>query len=131
MITITPIYAACIAILMAVLATATSMTRGQTNILLGDGEDPTLRVAIRRFGNLSEFAAVALLLLLLLELQGLNAFWLHVYGATFVALRLIHAAVLRSHGTLPTALMVGRFVGSAGTSLLMIAGAATLLVRAL
>ncbi|MEM6914767.1 MAG: MAPEG family protein [Pseudomonadota bacterium] len=126
--TITPIYAALIAILMAVLSTMTAMTRGKTGIALGDGGNVHMALAARRFGNLSEYAAMALVLLLLMELAGVPAVWLHTYGVALVALRLLHPFILFESTEAPRHMKVGRFIAGAGTAALLLVAGATLLL---
>ena len=126
---ISPLYVAIIAVLMAVLSTATGAMRGKTSIALGDGGHSGMALAIRRFGNLSEYAAMALLILVLMELQGVQERWLHLYGILLVAFRLLHPVVLFDTMDAPAWRKAGRFVSAAGTALLILAGAALLVLR--
>ncbi|EDQ34638.1 putative relative of glutathione S-transferase, MAPEG superfamily [Hoeflea phototrophica DFL-43] len=127
-VTITPIYAAAIALLMAALSTWTGVMRGKTGVALGDGGNAAMALAIRRFGNLSEYAAVAILLLLLMELRGIEDHLLHAYGIVLVLLRLIHPIVLFDDTNAPAWKKAGRFVSAAGTAALLIIGAVTLIM---
>ncbi|MEO0636821.1 MAG: MAPEG family protein [Pseudomonadota bacterium] len=122
MLTISPIYVAAIAILMAVLSTRVGILRGKHNVALGDGGNAELALGIRRFGNLSEYAAMAALLLVMMELVGVAPYWLHAYGITLVALRLIHPIILFDSMDAPLWKKGGRFVAAAGTAALMMAG---------
>lgn len=124
---ITPIYAALIAILMAILATIASLQRGRLNIALGDGGSPEMLLASRRFGNLSEYAAMVLFMMMLLELRGMNALSLHLFGSTLVALRILHPIVLFSKMDSPMWKKFGRFIAGAGTAVLLIIAAVVLL----
>lgn len=122
-ITITLIYAAGVAVLMAVLSTMAAMKRGATGIALGDGGDPGLALTLRRFGNLSEYAAMAIVMLLLMELSGVPSMWLHVYGIALVAVRLLHPFVLFDSMDASLGLKLGRFIAGAGTAgLLLVSG---------
>ena len=125
---ITPIYAAMLAILMAVLSTRVGILRGKYNVALGDGGEPGLALPIRHFGNLSEYAAMAVVVLLLMELRGVDAFWLHLYGGGLVVLRLLHPVVLFDRMDAPFWKKAGRFVAAAGTAALLSGGAVLLLV---
>lgn len=125
---ITPVYAAIIAVLMAVMATRTAMLRGKYDTGLGDGGHAELRLWRRRFGNLSEYAAMVLLLMLLMELKGATTFWLHAYGVVFVALRLLHPFVLFDDTKVPLAIKLGRGLAGAGTALLLVIGAVALVL---
>jgi len=126
--TVTPIYAAALALLMAALSTYTGFMRGKTAIALGDGGDKGLALAIRRFGNLSEYAAMAVLLLLLMELRGVDAYYLHAYGTALLVFRLIHPVILFDTMEAPQWKKAGRFVSAAGTAMLLVIGAIALLL---
>lgn len=128
-VTITPIYAAAIAILMAVLSTRVGILRGKHAVALGTGEVRSLSLGIRRFGNLAEYAAMAIVILLLLEIRGLPALWLHGYGIALLICRLIHPVILFDDMSAPLWKKAGRFVSAAGTAGLLFAGAVVLLVR--
>ena len=125
---VTPTYVALIAILMALLGVAASMGRGTHATALGHGENAVLELKLRRFGNLSEWAAMALLVLLMLELSGVSAWWLHAYGIALVALRLLHPFVLFASMEAPMWQKAGRFVAAAGTAMLILAGSVVLLI---
>lgn len=125
---ITPLYAAAIAILMAVLSTWAGAMRGKTAVALGDGGNAELALAIRRFGNLSEYAAVILLLMLIMELRGYSAQVLHLYGGALLALRLIHPLILFDDTDAPVWKKAGRFVSASGTALLLIIGAVAIVL---
>jgi len=120
MISVTLIYAGAIAVLMAVLSTMAAMKRGQTGVAVGDGGNPGLALSLRRFGNLSEYAAMAILMLLLMELAGVPAVWLHVYGIALVAVRLLHPFILFDSMDASAVMKLGRFVAGAGTALLLL-----------
>ena len=125
---VAPLYVAIIAILMAVLSTLTGAMRARAEVALGDGGNTRLALAIRRFGNLSEYAAMALLVLAMMEVQGIAERWLHLYGGLLVALRLLHPLVLFDDMGAPAWKKAGRFVSAAGTALLMLIGAIALIV---
>jgi uncharacterized membrane protein YecN with MAPEG domain len=91
---ITSLYAAAIAVLMTVLSTRVATLRGKHGVALGDGGLSGFLIAQCRSGILSEHAALILLLMLLLELQGVAAIWLHLYGTTFLAFRLTRSILL-------------------------------------
>jgi len=121
--TITSIHAAIINVLMAVLSTLTAMTCGKTHVALVDGGNPEMALAMRRFGNLSEYAAMAALMLLLMELVGIPPVWIHTYGIALVALRLLHPFILFNDMSAPMVKKLGRFVAGVGTAgLLLISG---------
>ena len=51
--------------------------------MLGDGGSSELLQSMRAHGNLMEHAPIALILLLLLEMQGVVDWKLHLIGSTF------------------------------------------------
>ncbi|WP_169567084.1 MAPEG family protein [Sneathiella limimaris] len=128
---VTPIYVALIAILMAVLSSQTAMARRRNRIALGDEGNAELVLASRRFGNLIEYAPIMLLLLFFMELQGIASVWLHLYGAVFVLLRIIHAISLFGTLKVPEWKRIGRTISAGGTMLMLLIGAAVNLIAAL
>jgi len=126
-ISITPIYVALIALWMVYLAVRVAQGRGKFSVSLGDGGNEDLNVRVRGFGNLIEYAPMALLILLLLELQGLPDLWLHIYGGVLVVLRIIHPLALFGQTTPTKMQRLGRMVSAGGTLLLLLIGAAALL----
>ncbi|MEM6694579.1 MAG: MAPEG family protein [Pseudomonadota bacterium] len=130
-VTVTLIYAGIIAVLMAVLSTLTAVKRGSTGVALGDGGNAGLALAIRRFGNLSEYAAMAVVMLLLMELAGVAPGWLHAYGIALVAVRLLHPFILFDSMEASSAMKVGRFAAGAGTAALLLVSGIVLVVISL
>ena len=127
-VTITPLYAAMIAILMVVLSVRAGLLRGKYGVALGDGGERELALGIRRFGNLSEYAAMALVVMLLLELSGTGAVWLHAYGIALIAFRLLHPIVLFDNEGATRMKKIGRAVAAGGTAILLFAGAVALIL---
>ena len=125
---VTALYAAIIAIVMAVLSTIVAVLRSRHEVALGEGKSGELALPIRRFGNLTEYAPIVILLLLLMENAGVSAGALHAYGSVFVVLRIIHPLILFDTMGAPIWKKAGRFVSGAGTALLMLIGAGVLLV---
>lgn len=107
------------ALLLLVLAYNVGSRRGAQNQLQpGDMGDAVLTRAIRAHANFAEYAPVVLLLLLVLALLGVEPLWLHLYGATFTAGRVI-GAVGMMRAKHPNAL---RFAGNAVTGLALAVG---------
>ncbi|WP_417451862.1 MAPEG family protein [Kordiimonas sp.] len=88
--TITLITASFLGLLLIYLSFNVSKHRGRAKVSIGDGGDDQLAHAIRAHGNLIEFAPMALILLGLLEYQGLTPIIVIVLGAAFVLGRLMH-----------------------------------------
>ncbi|MEO1110516.1 MAG: MAPEG family protein [Pseudomonadota bacterium] len=127
-ISITLIYAAIIAALMAILSTMAAMKRGTTRIALGDGGNRDLALSLRRFGNLSEYAAMAIVMLLLMEMAGVAPVWLHAYGIALISVRLLHPFILFDTMEASSAMKFGRFVAGAGTAALLLVSGVVLVV---
>lgn len=114
---ITLVFAALHALLMLALLARISRHRHGHRIGLGDGGDPLLMRKIRVHANFVEHAPFALLLLCLLELNGLAPAWLWTLGGALLLGRVMHAVGLsRSGGH-----SVGRFWGTALTWLVLLA----------
>ena len=87
---ITPVYAAILAVFYIVMSFYVIITRARTDVLVGDGGNMDMLVAIRRHGNMAEYMPFAILMMALGELSGLGAIWLHISGVALVAGRLVH-----------------------------------------
>jgi uncharacterized membrane protein YecN with MAPEG domain len=88
---ITPIYAASLALLFTALSMRVISYRIAHRVSLGDAGNKGLLKRMRAQANCAEYAPFGLLLLLLLELQGVEALWLHLLGVTLTLGRLAHA----------------------------------------
>lgn len=123
----TAVYAAALAVVGGVLAARVSVTRAKTKVSLGPGNDPTLLVRIRQFGNFAENVPLALVLMLLAEAQGLGAGWLHAAGALLLAARLVHPFGLDAARVATPA----RIAGATGTRIAMVIPVVAILAHAL
>ena len=115
---ITALYAGLLGILFLILAFRVVAIRRVTEIGLGDGGNPLLFTRIRIHGNAAEYVPFALVLMLLLELNGGSPRLLHGLGIALVVGRLAHAQGLsQTSGVSP-----GRLVGNVLTwSVILIA----------
>jgi uncharacterized protein len=95
----TLLFAALCALLHVALTLLVIQRRAQSGVDLLDGGDQRLLQRIRAHGNFSETAPMALLLLALLELSGLQAAWLLTLGALFITGRVFHAWSLLTNNT--------------------------------
>lgn len=115
-VTITPLYAGLLGLLIIVLAGLVVRQRWRHQVGLGDGGQETLGRAIRVHANSIENVPLALLLLLLAELTGTPALVLHVAGITLLIARLLHAwGLTRGSGS-----SFGRFWGTLVTWVLIV-----------
>ena len=113
---ITLLYTSLITILAIFLAFRNGLIRGKTKTMLGDGDSSELLQSIRAHGNLMEHAPIALILFLLLEMQGVVDWKLHLIGSAFFLCRILHAyGIIISRESTPY-----RLVGALGSWLLML-----------
>lgn len=120
---ITGIYAALAAILVLVLALRVSAIRHGKRVGVGDGGDHDIVRRVRAHANAIENLPLALVLLLVLELNQTQALWLHVFGCVLILGRVLHAIAMSVNSGAST----GRFLGSLLTWLAMFAMAVLLL----
>ncbi len=90
----TALYAGVLGILAIALGAGSGFLRFKTGVSIGDGGDPKQLVAVRRHGNFIEWVPIALILLGVLELNGVGATPLHVMGGALVVGRVAHAVGL-------------------------------------
>lgn len=88
---ITSIYAALSSLLIVWLSFNVVKLRQSGRVILGDGGNSELQVAIRAQGNATEYIPISLILLLLLELSKGNALMLHIGGVALLIGRSLHA----------------------------------------
>ncbi|MEQ8857646.1 MAG: MAPEG family protein [Pseudomonadales bacterium] len=124
---ITPIYAGALALLFVALSVRTLRLRRRLGIAIGDGGDDLMLRAMRAHANFAEYTPLALLLVLMLELQGGSPWQVHALGAMLLAGRTLHAFgvsrtperyVYRVSGmALTFTVIIGAALGAAGLSL--------------
>jgi uncharacterized protein len=108
---ITALYAALCAFIVLTLAVRVMVMRFRMRTGIGDGGDSRLARAIRIHGNAIEYVPIALVLLLVAELDGARPALLHGCGIVLVVARIAHAlGLVRSPG-----LSLGRGIGVTGT----------------
>ena len=113
----TLIFAAIFGILHVVFTLRVGAYRFSSKISLGDGGDKELRNRTRAHGNFIENAPMALLLLLLNELNGLGQDALLALGSVFLAARLLHYVMIVSR-SLPIILRPISMLGTLGVILI-------------
>lgn len=125
MIHITGLYAALGALLILLLAARVIWLRNTRKVGIGSGGDEQLARAIRAHANAIEYLPIALLLLLILELDQTRPALLHLFGIVLIVARIIHALGLSAK----SGYSVGRAIGIALTFLVILAMALLLLWR--
>ena len=78
---------------------------------IGDGGSKEMLLSMRRHANFVEYVPLALLLIALLEMNGVSPTVIHTLGAALVFCRISHAFGLRADKMVT----LGRFIGHAGT----------------
>ncbi len=91
MLTITPVYAAILAILFMRLTVRVIKTRRQEKVAIGDGGNIKLQRAIAAHANFAQYAPFGLLLIAFIELQSTPIYIVHIIALTLLIGRLIHA----------------------------------------
>lgn len=113
---ITALWTGLLGLLMLALAMQVVRARVTENVIFGDGGSVVMLQRIRVHANFTEYVPMGLLLLLVLELNGTSAMWLHGLGGSLFLARLLHAFGLATNtGTSP-----GRFVGTILTWLMLL-----------
>lgn len=87
----TSIYAGLCGLLMAWLAVQTIKVRRANRVKLGDGGNFALQSAMRAQGNFAEYMPIVLILLFLLEYNGMYYLVIHAFGIAFLVGRWKHA----------------------------------------
>lgn len=88
---ITSIYASLSALLIVRLSLSVIKLRRENRVSVGDGGNEALQLAIRAHSNAVEYIPMALMLLLMLELNGAPKMLIHILGATLLIGRILHA----------------------------------------
>jgi hypothetical protein len=88
-ISITALYAAILALIVVALGINVTMHRVKLGVPLGDGGNPQMLRMIRLHGNACEYVPLAVLLLLIYEVNGGWHTALHIIGIALVVGRLL------------------------------------------
>jgi uncharacterized protein len=115
---ITALWAGLLGIFMLLLGGRVVLLRNSENVLFGDGGNVALLQRMRVHGNFIENVPMALLLMLVLELNGTAPLLLNALGGSLLVARVLHAIGLSS----TTGRSVGRFIGTVATWLVLTAG---------
>ena len=113
---VTAMFAAIFAVLHVIFTMRVGGYRFRSGISLGDGGDKELLNRIRAHGNFIEQVPIALLLLLLNELNGLSDTYLLALGGTLLAARITHYLMIVSRN-LPIVLRPISMIGTLGVIL--------------
>lgn len=87
---ITALYALLLTLIGSYLAFRAGSLRGKTGISIWYGDNQQLALEMRRHGNFVEFVPLALILMAIVELNGISPWVLHVAGVMLVVSRVLH-----------------------------------------
>lgn len=114
---ITPVYAGLLGIMLVTLSWRIMRMRARLEVMVGDGGERDLNVAVRMQGNFIEYVPMALMLLYFNEALGWNAWIIHGLAILLIAARVAHV-----HGmSQENAMGVGRRLGARMTFVIIIA----------
>lgn len=127
MLIVTPIYAAALALVFVWLSVRVISARGKHNVWIGTGDDAHVHRLVRAQANCAEYGPIAILLILMMELQDVANWGLHLAGATLLVGRVLHGIAL----AWDVKRSLTRAAGMILTLLVLIGSALTLLATAL
>lgn len=113
--TITVLYAGILGLMSFGVAFPAGQLRGKTGISVGDGGNTDLLLAMRRQANFLEVVPLALILIALLEMNGVRTVAIHAFGIALITFRIVHAFALKAD----TVSNPGRAIGAGGSALLV------------
>jgi uncharacterized membrane protein YecN with MAPEG domain len=91
LVSLSALYAAVLALIVTALAINVTVHRGKFGINLGDNNHPQMLRMVRMHGNAAEQIPLALVLMLVFEINGGSHTALHIAGTALVISRLLHA----------------------------------------
>jgi uncharacterized membrane protein YecN with MAPEG domain len=110
---ITALYAGLLGLVSLGVSFPAGSLRGKLGVSIGDGGNKDLLLAMRRHANFVEYVPLALILIAVLELNGVAARALHILGAVLVIARVAHAFGIKADSMKS----LGRLAGAGGTLL--------------
>ena len=118
---ITALYAGILMIFALALSFRAGGFRGKTGISVGHGEPVNMNLTqrVRVHQNFLEYVPMAIILMGIIELNGGNATFLHVFGVVLIISRIAHAIGLK-HDNMRHP---GRAIGAGGTALISVVAA--------
>lgn len=123
---VTALYGGLAGLMILALAALVVRARWRYRTTLGVGTEPGMERAVRVHANFVEYVPLAVLLMLLCELNGASPALLHGAGILLIASRSLHAWGLSQ----TSGRSFGRFYGTAGTWLTVLSLSGDLLLRA-
>jgi uncharacterized protein len=121
---ITALYAGALGILLVLISVRVSVLRGKFKVMFGDGGQEDLLRAIRGQGNFIEYVPLALLLIGIVEWEGMRPWVVHTLAGGLLASRVIHYWGLTARQN------AGRGIGTTVTWLVLVIAGLIILYRA-
>ena len=90
MLHITPFYAGIFGLMLVGLSWRIMKMRAKLDVMVGDGGERNLDVAVRIQGNFIEYVPMALLLMAFCELEGWSPAIIHAFGLSLLVARVAH-----------------------------------------
>jgi len=87
---ISTLYVAVLGLMFIPFTAYVGAYRAKNNILIMDGGDPEMTRRIRAQANFIETVPLAVILIILMEINGAGSTWLHSLGAVLVVARFVH-----------------------------------------
>jgi len=122
---ITALFAGLLVLLYLALGWRVVKERRRHQTGLGSGGHESLERAIRVHANFIEYVPLALVLLLIMEINQLPAWALWIYGAALLIARVLHAQGLGS----ASGKSFGRFYGTLTTWILLTVGSLAVIIQ--
>ena len=113
---VTALYAGILGLMAMALSSMVGTRRGKTGISIGDGGDAEMLLAVRRHANFIEYVPLILILVGLLEVNGISATAVHAMLGALVFFRIAHAQGLKAD----TMQGIGRLIGAMGTAIVLV-----------
>lgn len=125
---ITMLYAGVLAIgFLALSVRVVQMRSGKTGIGLGDGGNSEMLRRMRGHANFAEYVPLILIMMAMLESNGLAKWAIHALGSTLLVARILHGIALSyTRKWIP-----GRFLGALLTFVLLLVGGGLCIWQAL
>ena len=110
---ITMLYAGALSLVLLVLAVRVIQARGATKVFMGDGGNDLMIRRMRGQANFIEYVPMILILMGLLERDGVAPWVLHALGGALLAGRLAHAYAFGFAQNSPPARFLGAVLSTA------------------
>jgi len=111
---LTGLYAAVLATMFIALRIQVSIMRGKTGISILHGDNIDLALRIRRHGNFTENAPLAIIMMIIVELMGASGTWIHAIGLLTIAGRFAHIFGLDAEKPAAPLRIIGGVLGQVG-----------------